>query len=148
VAPAVARIWRGCIRPSPDEQFEATETTTVAITGLGGIGKTQLVLDYLYGRRNHYPIVWWIRAESNDTLLEDVVNLATPLGIERREPPDYDADARAVQSYLENDERWLLVFDNASDPNVVEVLLPRTTAGHVVITSRYQDWSRIAHDHR
>jgi tetratricopeptide (TPR) repeat protein len=129
---------------TPDEQFEATAKATVAVTGLGGIGKTQLVLDYLYRRRNHYRIVWWIRAETPETIVADIADLAEPLGLEKREPPDRYADALAIREYLEHDSRWLLVFDNAPEPGAIAPFVPRAAAGHVVITSRHQDWSRTA----
>ena len=129
---------------SPDEQYEATDKGTVAVTGLGGIGKTQVVLDYLYRRRNHYRLVWWIRAETRDTVVSDLADLAAPLNLERGEPQNRHADALAVRNYLEHDSRWLLVFDNAPDPDQLTEFLPRAATGHVVITSRHQDWNRIA----
>jgi hypothetical protein len=35
----------------------------VTLTGLGGVGKTQLTLAYLRQHRDQYGLVWWLRAE-------------------------------------------------------------------------------------
>jgi tetratricopeptide (TPR) repeat protein len=50
-----------------------------------------------------------------------------------------------VRAWLEDQGRWLLVFDNVEDPGAVVSLLPRSGDGHVLLTSRRDvGWDRIA----
>src|SRR4051812_6536856 len=51
------------------------------ICGLGGIGKTQLALEYLYRNKDQYNIVWWISADEPATLALGYARLATQLGM-------------------------------------------------------------------
>src|SRR6266566_481979 len=47
-----------------------------AISGLGGIGKTQTAIEYAYRYRDEYNAIFWLKAESRETLLSDVLTLA------------------------------------------------------------------------
>ena len=50
-----------------------------ALCGLGGIGKTQLALEYVYRHAADYEVVWWIRSEEASTCAGDFVALAIAL---------------------------------------------------------------------
>ena len=113
---------------------------TQALHGLGGIGKTQLALEYAYRHLPDYDLVWWLRAEDSITLASDLAALATPLFLPERREPDQSVVVAAVLRWLEGHGRWLLVYDNAPDPATVKPYLPRAGAGHVVLTSRYTAW--------
>src|ERR1700680_2929603 len=52
-----------------------------AITGLGGIGKTQTAIEYAYRYREAYQAIFWVRAASRDTLAADFVALANLLSL-------------------------------------------------------------------
>jgi hypothetical protein len=54
----------------------AAFTQTSAITGLGGVGKTQLALEYSYHHADEYQVVWWVRSEEPATLAADYAGLA------------------------------------------------------------------------
>ena len=114
----------------------------VAVQGLGGIGKTQLVLEYAYRHLTDLGIVWWIRAESPLTITADLAALALRLGL----PVDADQEAMvaAVVATLRTRPDWLLIFDNASRPEDLAAALPGG-AGRAVITSRWQTWGDLAH---
>jgi DNA-binding SARP family transcriptional activator len=117
---------------------------TQAIVGLGGIGKTQCALEYAYRHAEDYQIIWWVRAEEPAQLLADYAALAVPLDLVEKQAPDQSATAAAVRRWLERRARWLLIFDNASDPQAVLEYLPRAGEGHILITSRDQNWGRTA----
>ena len=121
---------------------------TQAIGGLGGVGKTQLALEYVYRQAGAYRVIWWVRAEDAETLVRDLAALAAELGLvgspAEQGPPDPQAEVAAVRRWLETNGGWLLVFDNAEDPPGLEPYLPRGRTGPVLITSRRRDWDGIA----
>ena len=93
-------------------------TAKIAITGLGGVGKTQLVLELLFRTKNKHPScsVIWIPATNKESLHQGYLDAAQQLGILGWENDKEDVK-RLVQDYLgkESIGRWLLVFDNADD---------------------------------
>jgi len=115
-----------------------------AVTGMGGVGKTQIVLEYIYRHMAEYQIIWWIRSEELATMASDYANLAEPLGLPEKDSIDQTEIVRAVKSWLEHNSGWLLIFDNAQDTNEMDDYLPQAGGGHIIITSRNPSWSKIA----
>ena len=115
----------------------------VALTGLGGIGKTQLALEYAYRHRDEYRVVWWVRAGDEATLAADYAGLAAALGLPEREAKKQAAVVAAVRLWLEQNTGWLLVFDNADSREEVRDCVPQSQ-GAVIITSREPIWSGVA----
>ena len=122
----------------------AAFTQTHAITGLGGVGKTQLALEYAYYHKDDYKIVWWVRSEEPATLAADYTGLALKLDLPEKNDPNQEVITEAVRSWLDKNESWLLVFDNAEDFDDLEDYLPRVGLGHIIITSRKQTWGGVA----
>ena len=114
-----------------------------AISGLGGIGKTQLALAYAYAHLGAYDLIHWLRAEEPSVLAADYAGLAPALGL-TPSVPEQAALIAAIRGKLERADRWLLVFDNATEPGALDAYLPRSGGGHVLITSRWQDWESSA----
>ena len=119
---------------------------TQAIVGLGGVGKTQLALEYVYSYIDDYEIVWWLRSEEPSTLAADYVGLAGALKLPERKLADQNIVADAVRQKLGQLEDWLLIFDNAGKPESIDAYLPQGGKGHVIITSRNQDWDVLARE--
>jgi tetratricopeptide (TPR) repeat protein len=117
---------------------------TQAITGLGGVGKTQLAVEYAYRHATGYACVWWARAEEPATLAADYAALAVPLGLPEKDAADQRTTVEAVRLWLGRNPGWLLVLDNANDPREVRSYLPQGTAGHVLVTSRNPAWAGSA----
>jgi len=120
----------------------AAFTQTQAITGLGGVGKTQLALEYAYRHKADYKIIWWVKSEEPATLAADYADLATKLGLPPIENLPDAVDT--VRSWLEKNDGWLLVFDNAQNFDALADYLPRTGTGDVIITSRDPNWGGTA----
>ncbi|MCA1694638.1 MAG: TIR domain-containing protein, partial [Actinobacteria bacterium] len=121
-----------------------TDSGTVAITGMGGVGKSQLAACYARKQRGVYDVIWWLRAEQSQTLHADLAALAVRLGLV--EASDIDEQDAVTEAYgwLERNARWLVVFDNAPDPDAIANLVPEGSAGHVLITSRmHADWRAL-----
>jgi tetratricopeptide (TPR) repeat protein len=107
---------------------------TQAITGLGGVGKSQLAARYIQQRIDRYDIVAWIRAE--DGGIADLAQLAAKLGapVEGLSPSER---AQAAVDWLgTSEEHWLLILDNIESPLQLKALLPRSGSGRVLVTSR------------
>jgi tetratricopeptide (TPR) repeat protein len=112
----------------------------VALLGLGGIGKTQVATEYAYRNSQDYDIVWWISAERLTSLEADVVALASALGLPQRDEPSQRSAFEFVRAWLGAHGRWLLIFDDAQDPQHVREYLPGSDGGHLIVTSRSSNW--------
>jgi tetratricopeptide (TPR) repeat protein len=120
-----------------------TSAQIVALHGLGGMGKTQLAIEYIHRHKTDYKIVWWIRSEEPSTLSLDYADLARDLNLPHFEDPR--EVTKAVRRCLGQNKDWLLIFDNAEDPAAIREYLPQGDAGHVIITTRDStDWGSIA----
>ena len=111
-----------------------------AISGLGGVGKTRIALEYAHTRAVHYEVRWWTYAHR---LESDLADLARALGVAAADD-GVDRAAKAARDYLRTHDRWLLVIDNADDLEPLRALLPKIGRGHVLITSRATAWHGAA----
>ena len=115
-----------------------------ALYGQGGVGKTQLALEYAHRFMADYDLVWWIPAERADQIVPALADLAPQLEIDVGD--NMTEAAHAVLDLLcrgDGPDRWLLIFDNADHPKELEPFLP-AGPGHTLITSRNQVWSHLA----
>ena len=116
-----------------------------AITGLGGIGKTQLAIEYAYRYGQEYQAVFWVRADSREALVSDLVELAILLRLSESDASDQKRAIEAVQRWLEALTRWLLILDNVEDLRIIGDFLPLRGKGHTLLTTRMQFTGTIAH---
>ena len=115
-----------------------------AISGLGGIGKTQLALEYAYRYHQDYTAVLWARAESTEALVSSYVALATLLRLPERETKEQEVTVQAVKTWLQTHRTWLLILDNADDLALLPAFLPPALAGHLLLTTRAAATGRLA----
>jgi tetratricopeptide (TPR) repeat protein/transposase-like protein/transcriptional regulator with XRE-family HTH domain len=127
---------------------QAALTQTQAITGLGGIGKTQIAIEYAYRARiqGRYHHTIWISAGSSEMILASFVELARlfmPTLVE--EETNQRTIVAAVLRWLEDCTLpWLLIFDNADDLSLVQPYLPRWGNGRILLTTRAHAVGAIA----
>jgi tetratricopeptide (TPR) repeat protein len=111
---------------------------------MGGVGKTQLAVEYIYRHMADYRVIWWIRSEELTTMAADYACLAVDLNLPEKDSTDQTEIAKAVKRWLEHNQGWLLIFDNAQNPGEIRNYLPLGGAGHVIITSRNPLWGGVA----
>jgi tetratricopeptide (TPR) repeat protein len=115
-----------------------------AITGLGGIGKTQIAVEYAYRFHQDYQVVLWARAESTEALTSSFITIATLLNLPEHEAQDQTITVQAVKTWLQTHSGWLLSLDNADDLGLVSAFLPPVLGGHLLLTTRAQAMGRLA----
>jgi len=125
------------------EQLQAGQRTLVqALNGMGGVGKTQLAVEYAHMFAGEYDLAWWIDAEQPALIGEQIAALAQSAGWAATDA-DTAAACAALAGRLRQSRGWLLVFDNVTTPEDVRDWLPQGP-GHVVITTRHRGVTTLA----
>jgi tetratricopeptide (TPR) repeat protein len=114
------------------------------ISGLGGIGKTQIALEFAYRYGSEYDAVLWVRADSYSALASSFVDLAQVLDLPEQHEQDQRIVIEAVRRWLRLHTGWLLIVDNMDDLSVAGSFLPPAGPGHIVFTTRAQALGGIA----
>jgi tetratricopeptide (TPR) repeat protein len=125
-----------------DQTTAVAQSHALALHGLGGVGKTQLALEYAYRQAADYDLIWWIPAEQPATIPTRLAELGQRLGLPAS--GDQTRTVAAVLDALRARDRWLLVFDNAEHPDDLADVWPADSGGHVLVTSRATDWDALA----
>jgi tetratricopeptide (TPR) repeat protein len=132
--------------------FAKDQPSRVAITGLGGVGKTQIALEFAYRTRERYPesSIFWIPATNDESLRQAYQDLGWQLGILGLEEEQVDVK-KLVQRHLSQETagRWLLIFDNVDNMDmlvqntgsrdtslVLKDYLPTNSQGCFIFTTR------------
>ena len=109
----------------------------VALYGMGGIGKTQCALRYVYANRDVYDRIYWITAVDQTSLLSGYQSIAEAARLRYLQNTSPIEIANAVLSWLRHQKSWLLVIDNLDDIKIVDRLLPENgSQKHTIITTR------------
>ncbi len=137
---------RAEILASLHESFCSKKTAlkTQALSGLGGIGKTQIALEYAYRYHREYQYILWVRGDTREKMLADVSALAPLLDLKDRAEQEQRRVVEAVRTWLREHTKWLLIIDNIEDLRLVQNFLPVGGRGHILLTTRTQTTGNIA----
>jgi tetratricopeptide (TPR) repeat protein len=103
------------------------------IHGLGGVGKSELALRYVYANRSSYRLVWWIDAASAQQITIGLAGLTTRL----HSPAQLAYAQEWAVGWLQSHGGWLLILDNVEDPeDIVGLLGQLNSQGHILVTTR------------
>ena len=108
--------------------------------GLGGVGKSQLAIEYARRFQADYELIWWIPADDEAYIRRSFVSLARRLNMAESNDWRYTVETVLERLRLGRPTpNWLLIYDGADDPQKLQTFLP-SGSGHVIITSRNQSW--------
>jgi transcriptional regulator with XRE-family HTH domain len=130
-----------------EQQQNACLPCLVALCGLGGLGKTQVAVEYAYRNLERYGSVVWLNASSFETMMLDLLFVTQFLHLPGQDqiskslPPLIDV----IKTWLEPQKTWLLILDNVTDIGKIEALFPPLLNGHVLLTTRAQVTGMLAH---
>ena len=120
-----------------------TMVVAQALYGLGGVGKTQLALEYAHRFMADYDLIWWVPSERSEEIAVRLASMAGKMGLRVGDNVAEAAEAALEELRRDTTPHWLIIFDNADDPKQLEPYLPGGS-GHVLITSRNRAWTRSA----
>ncbi|KAF9884504.1 hypothetical protein FE257_001691 [Aspergillus nanangensis] len=147
--------------PCPQKQC------VIALYGPGGIGKTQIAVEYAHQYHREYTAVFWVDAASESSLKQSFVDIAkrvlegfVPTTLKQKDmqqSPDEEglstaAGANSTSKKVDaamnwfsarGNNDWLLIFDNFDDIELFDIrdFIPKTSTGSILITSRRKDLS-------
>ena len=117
-------------------------TSAVAVQGFCGTGKTQLAIEYAHRYKAGYDLVWWVPCDTPDAAREALAELEARLEVPEVSRAPGESRFAGLFQFLQHGRkysRWLLVFDNANEPEDIRDLIPQRE-GHILITSRNSRW--------
>ncbi|HEY1353538.1 MAG TPA: FxSxx-COOH system tetratricopeptide repeat protein [Ktedonobacteraceae bacterium] len=120
------------------------QTRIQALTGLVGIGKTQIAVEYIYRHRDEYQTVFWIEADTGN-LTSAIRSLAGRCAFSVQDCEDEQRLYTALRHWLGHHDEWLLVLDGLDDLPLINRFVPFESSGHVLVTTLSQATGYMAH---
>jgi nucleoside phosphorylase len=139
-------------------RFQGSDCIQFPVYGMGGIGKTQTILEYAYRYRENFSSIFWVNANTYESAVASYFTIAQKIGLVNTRDRDTgntmsgEDAGRSVYTVKEwlvkrENNNWLLLFDNWDnlEDERMELLLPNGGSGIVLITSRRQERARTRH---
>ncbi len=123
----------------------APDRRPLVLSGIGGVGKTQLVVEFAYRFGRFFDAVYWLNFASRATAADDAALIGGERGMQLyndEEKLTQPEKVARVQREWQTPERRLLIFDNCTDEQLLADWLPVTGGATVLITSTRPEWPR------
>jgi hypothetical protein len=144
--------------PPESEDSDQQEIRTFALCGLGGVGKTEIAVQFMFKHRDKFDAVFWLQADEVSKLAEEFSQIVVEMGLlSHDDTVDQDVNRKVVKAWLENPKKcldssdpassvkasWLLIFDNVEDLDTLKEFWPSFGTGSILITSRNPSASNL-----
>ncbi|MEV7588745.1 dsDNA nuclease domain-containing protein [Streptomyces sp. NPDC089922] len=121
-------------------ESQSTSQTALALVGMSGVGKSEILSQYAWKNSSKHEFVWWVRADSWNSMISDFTSLAEEVHLPA---PDSDDGVRQLKEFFLNN-RGLILLDGApADPKVCN-FIPKRSATRFLIASLDQRWATHA----
>ena len=154
----VLKTIKEVLVPDPNES-ETGALRTYALCGLGGVGKTEIAVEFTFSQKAEFDAIFWIYADSTSKIREGYSQVASELELgDPLEANDQVASANLVKSWLTkpyrdpdeitaaDEPRWLMILDNADNLDDLRDYWPQYGRGSILITSRDPQAKQNAHN--
>ncbi|USP77112.1 kinesin [Curvularia clavata] len=131
-------IERGTILDRVEQICAATDGRA-ALVGLGGVGKSQLAIEYAYRTRERSPETWvfWVYASNAVRFEQSYREIANRVKLTGREDPQTNIFELVYNWLCSTKQQWLLVLDNIDDSRF---LLDHGTANPTTVSKPLRDY--------
>ena len=114
---------------------------SLALCGMGAVGKTQIALAYALDNGYLYDSIWWLAAETDLAILTSYKDFLVQKGIIKKDIAYERQDIlRSLWGWMSQHSNWLFIYDNAESEKDLVPYLPRINTGHILITTRNPHW--------
>ncbi|KAL8908946.1 MAG: hypothetical protein Q9207_000522 [Kuettlingeria erythrocarpa] len=138
------------LRKTLDPQQEGPLLKVTGIHGLGGVGKTQLALNFANTSLETFDVILWVPAETQIKMTQALSSFAKRVGLDLSKEDEIDDNAQAAQRVKDwlnaLKASFLVVFDNVDSVDLLLQMWPSNAKGSILITTRYSSvaWKRAA----
>lgn len=119
-------------------------TSSCVLCGLGGMGKTQVAIEYAYRYSLKHAAILWINASTTEAMSSSLVVIANTLQLSKGDRQDHAQIAAAIAHWLNQHHNWLLIVDNVEDIELTKQFLPVAHNGAYLFTTRLSTLGTLA----
>ncbi|KAL6719942.1 hypothetical protein ACLMJK_001863 [Lecanora helva] len=132
-----------------NQGIETSKLTAITIDGLGGVGKTQIALEFAHSQHGKRDAIIWVHSENSIAMNQDLSAAAMDLCLPGAMPREDATNCIILRDWLQTtDASWTIILDNVEEPEMVEEVWPARGRGFILITARKPAVSfQLATDH-
>lgn len=127
----------------------STQTQRLFVSGMGGVGKSEMVRQYVIKHRDEYDCIWWIDAQEEQQVIQAYIDLAYRKRLSKAiDNTSVDDIIALVKYWLQKEDSgsWLIVFDNVVSGEILKRFFPIEHCGkqrHIIITTQVERLYRL-----